>query len=176
MVLSAVSPEVLAPSKIRVVLSAWSPGIPSQTGSLFSMRDFRGFARFFARNGCSISHPFFCKFWISTVFMCFFGRYSCSHMPESTPGFLEFPRAMHALLYRFSNVDLQCMSGKSEGSVRIFGKVSLLGFCSRFCALQLSMTLHVNARWWGDQAHQVVSWRRRDAPERMDSPCAACGK
>ena len=70
MVLSALSPEVLAPSKIRVVLSAWSPGIPSQTGSLFSMRDFRGFTRFFARNGCSISHPFF----VNSEYQ----RYSCA--------------------------------------------------------------------------------------------------
>ena len=48
------------------------------------------------------------------------------------------------------------MSGKREGFVRIFGKVSLHGFCSRCCASWLPMTLHVNARWWGDQAHQVV--------------------
>ena len=59
MVLSAVSPEVLVLSKIRVVVPPWSPGIPSQTGPLFFMRNFHGVTRFFVRNCCSISHPFF---------------------------------------------------------------------------------------------------------------------
>ena len=94
MVLSGLSPEILAPLKFGLSYPLCHPGFLLKLTPLFLIRDFNGFSRFFARNSCSISHPFFLILDFKG-FIRFFARYSCSHMPETVPGFLEFPTAMH---------------------------------------------------------------------------------
>ena len=94
MVLSALSPEILDPSKNRVVLSSVFRDSFSNR-HLFYNAGFQELYSLFRPKLLLNIASLFCECWISTVFTCFFGRYSRSRMPESAPGIFEFPRAMY---------------------------------------------------------------------------------